>query len=175
MSNRAYFGAILAVALLVAAPVFAQSTGNTRPPAAIEAFAGNAGFADDALIEHSVFGASARVYATPRIAFGPELVYMKGPRSDRDLFLTGNLTFDLLSPRQGRPPRVSPFLVAGGGFFRHTDRFGTASFSNVEGAFTGGGGARVWITDRAYAVADFRIGWELHYRITGGVGISLAR
>jgi len=173
MSIRVHFGALLAVALLAAAPASAQSTGHTRPPWAIEGFVGHAGFADDATIEHSVFGASARVYATPRVAFGPELVYMRGPRSDRDLFLTANLTFDLLSPRQGQPSRVSPFLVAGGGLFRHTDRFGAASFSSVEGAFTGGGGARIWITDRAYAVADFRIGWELHYRITGGVGISL--
>jgi hypothetical protein len=159
--------------MFVAAPALCQSPGDFRPTPAVELFAGHAGFADDATIGHSVFGVGARFYVTPRIGLGPELVYMRGPGSDRDVFLTGNLTFDLLSPRQGHPRRVSPFLVAGGGFFRNTNRYGTLDFSYVEGAFTAGGGARVWINDRVYAVGDFRIGWELHYRLTGGVGISL--
>lgn len=173
MPIRVHAGVVSIAILFIAAPAHAQPAGNPRPPAAVELFAGHAGFADDGTIEHSVFGGGARFYVTPRVGIGPELVYMRGPGSDRDLFLTGNLTFDLRSPRQGRPPRVSPFLVAGGGFFRNTNRFGTLDFSTVEGAFTGGGGARFWINDRAYAVTDFRMGWELHYRITGGVGISL--
>jgi hypothetical protein len=36
---------------------------------------------------------------------------------------------------------------------------------------TGGGGARVWLTDRVYALGEFRLGWEPHYRVTGGVGV----
>jgi hypothetical protein len=110
---------------------------------------------------------SGALYHT-RIGLGPELVYMRGPGSDRDVFLTGNLTFDLLSPRQGHPRRVSPFLVAGGGFFRNTNRYGTLDFSYVEGAFTAGGGARVWINDRVYAVGRLPDWVELHYRLTGG-------
>ena len=40
---------------------------------------------------------------------------MVGPGHDRDLFLTGNLTFDFLARRIGpRRGSVNPFLVAGG-------------------------------------------------------------
>ena len=163
----------LVLALTIRA-AFAQSQ-DARPAPAVEFLAGYAGFADDATIDHGIIGAAARVYLTPRIAVGPELVYMRGPNSDRDLFLTGNLTFDVLSPRGGRQRAVSPFLVAGGGFFQHSDRFGPRDFTSYEGAFTAGGGVRGWITDRVYALADVRVGWELHIRVNGGVGVRLGR
>ena len=180
MFTRCHAGLALAVAVITVAPAAAQSS--SRPPAAVEFLAGHAGFADDATIEHSVFGGAARVYLTPRLAVGPEVVYMRGPGDDRDLFVTGNVTFDLLSPRtagsrgsapRSRPRRVSPFLVAGAGASRHTDRFGPLAFASGEGAFTAGGGSRFWLGDRVYALVDFRIGWELHYRLNGGVGIAL--
>jgi hypothetical protein len=145
-----------------------------RPPASVEVLAGHAGFADDATIEHSVFGGAARVYLTPRISIGPEITYMRGPDADRDWFFLGNLTFDFRHPRSGRPPRVSPFLIAGAGFMMHSDRVGTGIYTSGEGAFAAGGGARVHITDRLYAMGDLRFGWELHYRITGGVGVSMS-
>jgi hypothetical protein len=164
--------AILALTfVLTAGGAFAQSS-EPRPAPALEFLAGYAGFVDDATIDHSIFGAAGRVYLTPRLAVGPELVYMVGPNSDRDLYLTGNLTFDVMSPRQGRPRRVTPFLVAGGGFFQHSDRVGSFSFTSYEGAFTAGGGVRGWITDRVYALADVRFGWELHMRINGGIGVG---
>jgi hypothetical protein len=164
--------AILALTFVLAAGgAFAQSS-DPRPAPAVEFLAGYAGFVDDATIDHSIFGAAGRVYLTPRLAIGPELVYMVGPNSDRDLYLTGNLTFDVMRPRQGRPRRVTPFLVAGGGFFQHSDRVGTFNYTTYEGAFTGGGGVRGWITDRVYALGDVRFGWELHMRVNGGIGIG---
>jgi hypothetical protein len=154
----------------------AQQTNAPRLPAsAIEAQGGYAGFVDNATIDHGVIGASARFYLTPRLGVGPELVYMRGPRNDRDIFVTGNLTFDFRGPRSGRPPRVVPYLVAGGGWFQHLDRFGAFEFSSAEGTFTAGGGARVWASDRVYAGAEYRFGWELHYRVTGHVGFALGR
>ena len=162
------------IVLLTAQGAFAQSE-DTRPAPVVEFLAGYAGFVDDATIDHAVIGAAARFYLTPRIAVGPELVYMRGPNFDRDLFLTGNLTFDVLPPRGRRPRTVSPFLVAGGGFFQHRDRFGPLDFTSYEGAFTAGGGVRGWITDRVSAFADVRFGWELHTRLNGGVGIRLGR
>ncbi|HET9216696.1 MAG TPA: hypothetical protein VFR18_06940, partial [Terriglobia bacterium] len=68
------------------------------------------------------------------------------------------------------PQLLSPF-VGGGGFFRHSD----GSIRNTEGSFTAGGGTRVRITDRIYGLVDFRIGWELHCRITGGIGVKFSR
>ena len=111
--------------------------GRVRPAPAVEFLVGYAGFVDDATIDHTIFGGAGRVYLTPRVAVGPELVYMRGPNCDRDLFLTGNLTFDVLPPRLGRPARVTPFLVAGGGFFQHSDRFGSFDVHVIRGSVHG--------------------------------------
>lgn len=170
MFVRLYQGLALAGALAFAIPANAQPI---RPPASIEILAGHAGFADNATIEHAVIGGAARIYVTPRISLGPEITYMRGPNTDRDWYFLGNLTWDIRHPQSGRPPRVNPFLVIGGGFFTHSDRFASGTFTSSEGAFAGGGGARIHVNDRLYAMGDFRIGWELHYRITGGIGISM--
>lgn len=150
-------------------PAFAQSL----PLPSAEIQTGWAGFVDDAMIDHAAFGGAARVYLTPRLALGPEVAYLRGPRSDRDLMVTGNLTFDVLGPRNGRPPRVTPFLTVGGGVERHSDRFGPTTYSSSEGAFTGGGGLRVWLTDRVFGTIETRMGWEPHFRVTGGIGVAL--
>jgi hypothetical protein len=161
------------LAVLTAGTASAQT--DSRPAPAVELLAGYAGFVDNATIDHWIFGGAARVYLTPRLAIGPEFVSMHGPDFDRDLFLTGNLTFDVLRPRAGRPRRVSPFLVAGGGFMQHSDRFGSLDFTSYEGSFTAGGGVRAWITDRVYALGEVRFGWELHTRVNGGLGVNLGR
>ena len=159
---------IVCVLFCLASPVFAQSE---RPAPAVEIFAGHAGFLDDSEIPHTVLGGSGRFYFTQRLAAGPEFVYMWGPDFDRDAFLTGNLTWDLLRESRSNPRSMTPFLVAGGGAFRHSEGFG----GHTEKAFTAGGGTRVRINDRLYALVDFRFGWELHYRITGGVGVKLSK
>jgi hypothetical protein len=158
----------LSAALLIASPAASQNG-----PPQVEFFGGHAGFVDDATIHNAVFGGAARFPVTTRLSVGPEIAYMWGPNGQRNMIATGNLTFDLLHPRGGRPPRVSPFLVAGGGLFMHKDVFRSGTFRSWEGAFTLGGGSKVWINDRVYAVADFRFEWELHSRFTGGVGFSL--
>ena len=174
MPDSCRAGVILAFVVLLAPPLHAQQGGGaSRPSPAVELTAGYAAFVDDGAIEHAVFGGAARFYLTPRLSVGPELTWMRGPGSDRDLFLTGNLTFDVLGPREGRPRRVTPFVVGGGGLFRHTQTFGTSDFSHVEGAFTGGGGVRVWLTDRVYAGGEVRLGWEPHLRFTGIVGVKV--
>jgi hypothetical protein len=157
---------LLLLVLLVASPAAAQ------PTAAVEAVGGYAGFIDESFIDHAVFGAAGRIHLSPRVSIGPEVVFMRGPGFDRDLFLTGNVTVDLLVPPvEARRGTVTPFLVAGGGLMRHSNRFGSNTFASVEGAVTGGGGVRAWITDRVFALGEFRFGWEPHYRVTGGVGV----
>jgi hypothetical protein len=172
LTHRFCPGLAMAAALLVAMPAMAQD-GPPKDGPAIEVLAGHAGFADDATIQHSVVGVAARVYVTPRVSVGPEITYMRGPDTDRDWYFLGNLSWDLRRPQAARPPRVSPFLIIGGGFFTHSDEFPSGTFTSSEGAFAGGGGARIHINDRLYAMGDFRVGWELHYRATGGVGLSL--
>ena len=144
-----------------------------RPAPAVDASVGYAGFVDESLIGHALFGGSGRWYLTPRVSVGPEVVYMVGPDDDRDLFVTGNLTLDLRrTPPAGRRG-VVPYVVIGGGLFQHRDRFGRESFVSYEGAFTGGGGVRAWISPRTYVAGEVRAGWEAHIRYSGQVGIAL--
>lgn len=156
--------------LLLPLPAAAQSA-DLRPAPALELTGGYAGFVDDATIDHGVVGGAMRFHLSPRISVGPEIQYMIGPGSDRDLILTGNVTLDVLPPDR----RVTPFFVAGGGLFRHSDSFGGRSFSSSEGAFTAGGGVRAWVSDRIYVAPEVRLGWELHWRFSGTVGVALAR
>ena len=67
---------------------------------------------------------------------------MNGPGSDQNLMVTGNITFDVRR-RGATPPAVQPYLVAGGGFFHHSEDIGSVRFSSSEGSFTAGGGVRV--------------------------------
>jgi hypothetical protein len=166
MARRALLFAAVAVLMTAFAPgVSAQD----RPTSAVEGLVGYAGFVDDATISHTVFGGAAKWYLLPRVSVGPELVYMIGPGDDRDLVVTGNVTFDFLAGR----PAATPFLVAGGGLFRHTDRFNGRSFSSTEGSFTLGGGVRVALGERLYIAPEFRLGWEAHYRVSAAVGWRL--
>jgi hypothetical protein len=163
----------LALLLAVGAPALAQNA--PRPAATAELSAGYAGFADDGTIGHGLVGGAMRVYVTQRLAVGPEVVYMVGPGNDRDIFATGNLTFDLRSRSGSRPPRLVPYLLAGGGWFQHRDRFAGQTFRSNEGTFTAGGGVRGWLSDATYVGAEYRVGWELHYRLTGHVGFAIGR
>ena len=171
----------LAVTIALASPVAAQSpagqiadVAGSGVAGALELQAGYAGFVDDATIDHAVLGGGVRFHLTRRLSVGPELVYMRGPGSDRDLFITGNVTYDFAGSG-GRPARVTPFVIAGAGMMRHRSRFGPSTFSSNEGAFTAGGGVRVRLSDRLLAGADARCGWELHCRITGSLGLTFGR
>lgn len=147
-----------------------------EPPGArraAEIVAGYAGFLDESLIDHALAGGTFRYRIGRVVSIGPEIVYMAGPGTDRDLFVTGTLMFDFLMPQDGpRPGTINPFVVIGAGIMMHRSRFGGTGFSSSEGALTGGGGARVWITDRVYAMGAYRAGWEPHIRLDGGLGVA---
>ncbi len=155
--------------------VATSTSAQERPRPALEVFGGWAGFVDSPIVNHVAVGGNARFYLTPRLAVGPEIVYMSGPGDDRDVMVTGNLTFDLVRPGPTGPPRITPFLVAGGGFFQHTERVGTGDFTSREGAFTTGGGVRVFVTDNLYVSPEVRIGWELHIRTSFALGLQFGR
>jgi hypothetical protein len=162
---------LLSAALLLvwADPARAQPS-SPRPAPTLEGQAGLAAFVDDAAVRHEVVGASARYYLSRRVAIGPELLYLVGPGSDRDLIATGNITFDLRAPaRRG----AVPYLVAGAGLFQHSDAFNGVTFTSREGAWTGGAGIRAWVSDRAYVAGEYRVGWELHHRASIHVGVGL--
>jgi hypothetical protein len=143
---------------------------------AVELIGGYTGFVDESLVDHTTIGGAVRVPVSRRLSVGPEVVYMIGPGGDRDLFVTGLLTFDIVgSAVEDRAPRIVPFLAIGGGIFRHSDTFGPETFSSWEGAVTGGGGIRVALTPRVSVGADVRIGWETHLRVNGLLAIARPR
>ena len=108
--------AIFAVVLL-AAPMAHLAAAQDRPGPAVEFAAGWVGFADDGIVSEGLVGGAARWYLLPRLSVGPELVYINGTNHSH-LVVTGNVTWDVLAPTNGRPRRVTPFLVAGGGVFQ---------------------------------------------------------
>lgn len=160
-------GLFSAGCLVFARGVFAQS-----PAPVVEFAAGYAAFVDEGAIGHSAVAAAARWQVTPRLGVGPEITYLRGPGFDRDVLVTGNVTWDFV----GGPPRsglVVPYVVGGAGLFRHSDRFGAVTFSSNEGAFRVGGGVRGWLSPRVYVGAEAGFGWELHTRVAGTVGVRL--
>lgn len=166
----------LAVAL-AASRAHAQSSSAAaapeRPRVVAEGALGWVGFGDEGIVHHGLAGAGVRVSLTPRISVGPEVQYMSGPGSDRDLVLTGNIVVDVLAPTAATPRRTTPYVVVGGGLFRHSDDFAGRTFSSTEGAVTAGIGVRTWLSERVFAAADARLGWEPHIRLAAILGVTL--
>jgi hypothetical protein len=157
--------------LLSAAAICHAQTGRTP---SIEGIAGHAAFLDEDPVDHVIAGAALRYTLSPRVSIGPEIVYMRGPDLDRDLFLTGDVWFDFLAPGPYGPRPVTPYLVAGAGLMRHTDRF-TPDFTAYEFAVTGGLGLRIRLTDRWYIAPEGRLGWEPHSRFSASIGYTFDR
>src|SRR5262245_5817708 len=109
-------GALGALVLLLPLLPF-RFTGRDRRRPAPEFSAGWVGFADDGVVNEGMVGGTARWYVSPRVSVGPEALFIHGSNHSH-FVLTGNVTFDVLSPINGRPRSVTPFVVAGGGLFQ---------------------------------------------------------
>ena len=162
---------VLIVIVSFAHPVAAQN----RPAPAVELAAGSLLFPDDSVVTEGFVGGAVRVYVSPRISVGPEIAYIRG-ENHRHLMATGNVTFDLVRAVNGEPPALTPFVIAGGGLFRTRSSFpNNETFTHNEGAFTAGGGVRAFLGKRVIVGAEARIGWELHIRLNGVVGVRLGK
>ena len=164
----------LATVALLLPPTADLAAGQQRPRPTVEFAAGWVGFADDGIDSESLVGGAGRFYLRPRLSVGPEVVYILGENHSH-MMVTGNVTWDLLAPVNGRPPSVSPFLVVGGGLFQTRETLFSGTFTSNEGAFTAGGGVRARVSDRASVGIETRVGWELHLRVNGSVGLRLGR
>jgi hypothetical protein len=163
------------VAFLLITPFLTGvASAQDRPSPTLDFSAGWVGFADDGIVSEGLVGAASRIYLSPRFAVGPELLYISG-ENHTHLVLTGNLTFDFIAPKSGRPPAITPFLVAGGGMYQTRESFANEDLTHTEGAFTVGGGVRAAAGDRVTVGVDARMGWEPHIRINGVVGVRLGR
>jgi hypothetical protein len=161
--------AIAALAILVG-PQAHTAAAQERPRIALELTPGWVGFADDGVVSEGLLAGSARFCLTPRLSVGPEISYISG-RYHSHFVLTGNVTFDFLGPSNGRPPRVTPFLVAGAGLFQTREQFFTGPYTSSEGAFTAGGGVKAHVGDNLIVGGEVRIGWEPHLRANGIIGV----
>jgi len=169
--NRRMPAAVVALLLLpLARPAVAQE----RPSPVAELHGGALLFADDGIPRENFIGGAGRVYLLPRISVGPEVAYISG-HDHSHLMFTGNMTFDLLGPVNGRPAAVTPFLVAGAGLFRTRQEFTREIFTHTEGAFTAGGGVRARVGDVVTVGGEVRLGWELHLRFNALVGVRLGK
>jgi hypothetical protein len=155
-------------------PLAAAAGAQDLPAPTVEVAVGWVGFADDAVVSEPMVGGAGRFHLLPRLSMGPEFTYIQGDRHSH-LVLTGNLTWDLVPRASPGRRRVVPFLVAGAGLFRTREQFFGRDFSSTEGAFTVGGGLRARTSDRTTVGVDARIGWELHLRVAGVVGVQLGR
>jgi hypothetical protein len=155
---------LLATAL--ARPAAAQE----RPGPVAEFAAGVLNFPDDGVVSEGFGGGTVRFYVLPRVSVGPEFAFIKGENHSHQM-LTGNVTFDFLGPLNGRPRAITPFVVVGGGLFRTRDQFPSGIFNSSDGAFTAGGGVRALVGSNVVVGAEARIGWELHIRLNGFVGV----
>jgi hypothetical protein len=156
-------------ACLVAVPATAQAQ---QRGWVAEVTLGWAGFVDDATQHYLLAGGSVRRQITPRVSIGPEFVIMPKANTvrDRNLMLTGNVVFDAFSLTAGEPRRVTPFLVGGVGMFWGRDQVANGPFWFSDPAFTAGGGVRARFNERVSASAEYRIGWELHQRVSASAG-----
>jgi hypothetical protein len=150
-------------------PLAGVAAAQERRPAAMEFSAGSMIFVDDGFPNEGTAGGTGLFYLSPRVAIGPEFAFVQG-RNHRHYMITGNVTFEFFGPAGGRSPLVTPFVVAGGGIFHTRDRTPRGGFNSSDGAFTVGGGVRVFAGERLYAGAEARIGWEPHLRMNGLVG-----
>jgi hypothetical protein len=117
---------------------------------------------------------TGRLYVRPRLSVGPEVTYIFGERHSH-LVVTGNVIYDFLRWGPGQPRRWTPFGVAGGGFFQTREELFVGDYTSTEGAFTAGGGVRTLLGDRIILGGDVRIGWELHIRVGGTIGVRFGQ
>ena len=168
------FRLVTGALVLLAGPMVDLATAQNRPARQQSSQRVGSGFADDGVVSESLVGGAVRLYLGPRLSIGREVVYIHGDNHGH-LMVTGNATWDLLAPTNGRLPSMTPFFVVGGGVFQTRERLSSGSFTSSEGAFTAGGGVRAVVSDRVTIGADARIGWELHLRVSGLVGLRLGR
>ena len=115
--NTTSFRLAIAILALMTGPLTVVAGAQGRPALAAQIAIGWVGFADDGVVSEFLAGGEARWYLGPRIAVGPEVAYIGGDNHSH-FVVTGNLTFDLRAPIDGRPrpdhtvPRGRRWLVS---------------------------------------------------------------
>jgi hypothetical protein len=117
------------------------------------------GFADESLINHLLVGASVRVSVIGGLGLEPELTYMIGPGSDRDIVFAPVVSWEF-----GKG-RVRPYVLGAAGVLWHHE-----SFWGREYIVSAGFGVRTNINRRWSISPEFRIGMWPHIEAKAAVG-----
>ncbi len=163
--NKLILMAILILPMLCAGGIVQAEDRNVE----VRFYTGKAAWLDeDTPFDHTVFGASVRVYLTERLAIEPEFAYLRGPGDDRDYLIVPNISFDLFKSGNNRV-----FVIGGAGLIRNTAKFPGAldpEFSVNGWTATGGIGVSVHLSEHWFAGGDARFGWEPLLRFNAGIG-----
>ena len=118
------------------------------------------GFPDESMINHFLVGASMRISVVGGLGVEPELTYMIGPRSDRDLVFAPVVSWEF-----GKGS-VRPYVLGAAGVLWHHERFGWGR----EYIGSAGFGVRTRINRRWSISPEFRIGMWPHIEAKAAVG-----
>jgi len=80
---------------------------------------------------------------------------------DRIVMFTGNVVFDAAPDA-----RVSAFAIGGVGMFWGREQLRNGPYWGNDPAFTAGGGVRANVIESVAVGGEYRIGWELHQRVS---------
>ena len=128
---------------------------------------GGTTFLDEDNVDHLFTGSSFRYYLTDRFSIEPEFVFLYRNRDDKDVGFQANAAWDFRRPGA----KVVPYAIGGAGFLKTYFPF----FTSTEWMYSGGGGAKIYLTDRWFIAPEARIGFEPIFRATVSIGYSWRR
>ena len=159
---------VFIVLIFTCVSTFAFAEDPYRKEFAAKFIFGSSAFLDEEIpFDHSIFGASLPIQLTNKLSIEPQFLYMNGPGSDRDITVTGNVTYDLATV-----DRITFYVVGGAGILSNTQRFSTGNFTANELTANGGIGAKIFITEKLFLSPEFRFGLEPLLTATAAVGYA---
>jgi opacity protein-like surface antigen len=159
---------LLTVCFFLLTSIAAAQDGVSSNKHDVKVIAGASAFLDEDIpFDHLVIGGAFSFHMTERLSVEPQMLYMNGPDSDRDLVLMGNVFYELAAGN-----RYSIYVVGGAGILNHKRRFGTSTFSANEVTGNGGLGVKVFLTKNVFIAPEFRFGWEPFMTAQAAFGYS---
>jgi hypothetical protein len=118
-------------------------------------------------------GGSVRYYFSPRLSAGPEVLLVRRCSTQTFTFYHPRISATVyLALDLNQSPRFRPYLLGGVGFVRHGSPPGLPARNSNE--FAGGGGVKVFLSDRIFVAPEFQIGGRVWFtRVTGSLGWML--
>lgn len=141
----------------------------TAPPekTLLQAHVGRGWFLDESAIRHDVVGIGASRAVSSRVWLKADLTHMRGPGNDRDWFLLGHVSFDVVADRHS----AVPYFALGAGATRYTNSYFGRDTEKYGPVIVLTAGVRVRVSDRWFVAPEIASGVGPHTRlgITFGV------